>query len=65
MSVTRPTLIFLPCGAVDAELLRDRGVLRERLGDPAGARADFEAGLSSLREGDPPELAEDLRRRLA
>ncbi|HYO51244.1 tetratricopeptide repeat protein [Archangium sp.] len=49
---------------VDAELLRDRGVLRERLGDTAGARADFEAGLSALREGDPPGLADDLRRRL-
>ncbi|WNG42812.1 tetratricopeptide repeat protein [Archangium minus] len=49
---------------VDAELLRDRGVLRERLGDAAGARADFEAGLSALREGDPHGLAEDLRRRL-
>ncbi|QRK10958.1 tetratricopeptide repeat protein [Archangium violaceum] len=48
---------------VDAELLRDRGVLRERLGDTAGARADFEAGLSALREGDPHGLAEDLRRR--
>lgn len=48
---------------VDAELLRDRGVLRERLGDTAGARADFEAGLSALRAGDPPELVEDLRRR--
>ncbi|WNG32316.1 tetratricopeptide repeat protein [Archangium violaceum] len=49
---------------VDAELLRDRGVLRERLGDTAGARADFEAGLSALREGDSHGLAEDLRRRL-
>ncbi|HSP78652.1 MAG TPA: tetratricopeptide repeat protein [Myxococcaceae bacterium] len=49
---------------MDAELLRDRGVLRARLEDMAGARADFEAGLSALREGDPPELAEDLRRRL-
>jgi tetratricopeptide (TPR) repeat protein len=49
--------------AVDAELLRDRGVLRERLGDTAGARADFEAALSALREGDPPALVEDLRRR--
>ncbi|WP_375769444.1 tetratricopeptide repeat protein [Archangium gephyra] len=49
---------------VDAELLRDRGVLRERLGDTAGARADFDAGLAALREGDPPGLAEDLRHRL-
>ncbi|PTL75496.1 tetratricopeptide repeat protein [Vitiosangium sp. GDMCC 1.1324] len=49
---------------VDAELLRERGVLRERMGDSVGARADFEAGLSALRAGDPPELADDLRRRL-
>lgn len=49
---------------VDPELLRDRGMLRARLGDTAGARADFEAGLSALREGDPPALAEELRRRL-
>jgi tetratricopeptide (TPR) repeat protein len=49
---------------VDPELLRDRGALRARLGDAAGARADFEAGLSSLREGSPPELADDLRQRL-
>ncbi|QRN97347.1 tetratricopeptide repeat protein [Archangium violaceum] len=51
-------------GEVDAELLRDRGVLRARLGDTTGARADFEAGLAALREGDPPGLAEELRRRL-
>ncbi|AKI99007.1 tetratricopeptide repeat protein [Archangium gephyra] len=49
---------------VDAELLRDRGVLRVRLGDTAGARADFEAGLAALREGDPSGLADDLRHRL-
>ncbi|MFE8604107.1 tetratricopeptide repeat protein [Archangium violaceum] len=49
---------------VDAELLRDRGVLRTRLGDTAGARADFEAGLAALREGDPSGLADDLRHRL-
>jgi tetratricopeptide (TPR) repeat protein len=47
--------------SVDPELLRDRGALRARLGDTAGARADFEAGLSSFREGDPPELLESLR----
>ncbi|WP_257461838.1 tetratricopeptide repeat protein [Archangium lipolyticum] len=51
-------------GDVDAELLRDRGVLRARLGDTAGARADFEAGLAALREGDPPGLAEEMRRGL-
>jgi tetratricopeptide (TPR) repeat protein len=50
---------------VDAELLRDRGVLRARLGDTAGARADFEAGLSAVRAGDPTELVDDLRRRLS
>jgi tetratricopeptide (TPR) repeat protein len=50
---------------VDAELLRDRGVLRERLGDTAGAREDFEAGLSAVRAGDPPELVDDLRQRLS
>jgi len=50
---------------LDAELLRDRGVLRARLGDGAGARADLEAGLSALRAGDPPSLAEDLRQRLS
>ena len=49
---------------MDAELLRDRGVLRTRLGDTAGARADFEAGLAALREGDPSGLADDLRHRL-
>lgn len=49
---------------VDAELLRDRGELRARLGDTAGARADFEAGLTAVREGDPPGLADDLRHRL-
>jgi tetratricopeptide (TPR) repeat protein len=48
---------------VDAELLRDRGALRARLGDTGGACADLEAGLAALREGDPPALAEDLRRR--
>lgn len=47
--------------AVDAELLRERGALRMRLGERAGARADFEAGLVALREGDPPELEEALR----
>ena len=47
--------------SVDPELLRDRGVLRARLGDLAGARADFEAGLSCFREGDPPELLDSLR----
>jgi tetratricopeptide (TPR) repeat protein len=51
-------------GEVDAELLRDRGLLRARRGDKAGARADFEAGLAALREGDPPGLAEELRRGL-
>ena len=50
---------------VDAELLRDRGLLRARLGDTAGARADFEAGLAALRTGDPPTLAEELRQRLS
>jgi tetratricopeptide (TPR) repeat protein len=50
--------------SVDPELLRDRGVLRARLGDIAGARADFEAGLSWCREGDPPELLESLRQEL-
>jgi tetratricopeptide (TPR) repeat protein len=49
---------------VDPELLRDRGVLRLRLGDRAGARADFEAGLASLRRGDPPGLLEALRQHL-
>lgn len=49
---------------VDAELLRDRGELRARLGDTAGARADFEAGLAAVREGDPPGLADELRRAL-
>jgi hypothetical protein len=39
-------------------------VLRARLGDTAGARADLEAGLSALRAGDPPGLADDLRRQL-
>jgi tetratricopeptide (TPR) repeat protein len=50
--------------SVDPELLRDRGVLRARLGDAAGARADFEAGLSCFREGDPPELLDSLRQGL-
>jgi len=50
---------------VDAELLRDRGVLRARLGDTTGAREDFEAGLAAVRQGDPPELVDDLRRRLS
>jgi len=50
--------------AVDAELLRDRGELRARLGDLASARADFEAGRAALREGDPAELVEALRRGL-
>lgn len=45
----------------DPELLRDRGLLLARLGDTAGARADFEAGLSALREGTRPELARELR----
>jgi tetratricopeptide (TPR) repeat protein len=49
---------------VDPELLRDRGVLRLRLGDVAGARADFEAGIAALRRGDPPELLEVLRQHL-
>jgi tetratricopeptide (TPR) repeat protein len=47
--------------AVDPELLRDRGVLRLRLGDTAGARADFEAGLAALRPGHPPALLDSLR----
>jgi tetratricopeptide (TPR) repeat protein len=50
--------------SVDPELLRDRGALRARLGDTAGARADFEAGLSGFREGDPPELLDSLRQGL-
>jgi tetratricopeptide (TPR) repeat protein len=50
--------------SVDPELLHDRGVLRARLGDHAGARADFEAGLSCFREGDPPEILDSLRHRL-
>ncbi|MFL5350083.1 MAG: tetratricopeptide repeat protein [Hyalangium sp.] len=50
--------------SVDPELLRDRGVLRARLGDTAGARADFEAGISSMREGDPPGLLDSLRQGL-
>jgi tetratricopeptide (TPR) repeat protein len=49
---------------VDPELLRDRGALRARLGDMAGARADFEAGLSGFREGDPPGLLDALRQGL-
>ncbi|MCI0670255.1 MAG: tetratricopeptide repeat protein, partial [Myxococcaceae bacterium] len=43
---------------VDPELLLLRGELRARRGDTAGARADFEAGLAALREGDPVTLAE-------
>jgi tetratricopeptide (TPR) repeat protein len=50
--------------SVDPELLRDRGVLRARLGDIAGARADFDAGLAGFREGDPPELLDSLRQGL-
>jgi tetratricopeptide (TPR) repeat protein len=50
--------------SVDPELLRDRGALRARLGDTAGARADFEAGLAGFREGDPPELLDSLRQGL-
>lgn len=50
--------------SVDPELLRDRGALRIRQGDTAGARADFEAGLSGFREGDPPELLDSLRQGL-
>lgn len=50
--------------SVDPEFLRDRGVLRARLGDVTGARADFEAGLSCFREGDPPELLDLLRQGL-
>jgi tetratricopeptide (TPR) repeat protein len=50
--------------SVDPELLRDRGALRARLGDIAGARADFEAGLAGFREGDPPELLDSLRQGL-
>jgi tetratricopeptide (TPR) repeat protein len=50
--------------SVDPELLRDRGALRARLGDIAGARADFEAGLACFREGDPPELQDSLRQGL-
>lgn len=47
--------------SVDPEVLRDRGVLRARLGDSAGAHADFEAGIAAFREGDPPELLDSLR----
>jgi tetratricopeptide (TPR) repeat protein len=50
--------------SVDPELLRDRGALRARLGDIAGARADFEAGLAGFREGDSPELLDSLRQGL-
>jgi len=50
--------------SVDPELLHDRGVLRARLGDIAGARGDFEAGLTGFREGDPPELVDSLRKGL-
>jgi len=51
--------------SVDPELLRDRGALRARLGDLAGARADFDAGLAGFREGDPPELLDSLREGLS
>ncbi|HEX8697873.1 MAG TPA: tetratricopeptide repeat protein [Myxococcaceae bacterium] len=51
--------------SVDPELLRDRGALRVRLGDLAGARADFDAGLAGFREGDPPELLDSLRQGLS
>ncbi|ADO76112.1 tetratricopeptide repeat protein [Stigmatella aurantiaca] len=47
--------------SVDPELLYERGTLRARLGDRAGARADFEAGLAGFRDGDPPGLLESLR----
>lgn len=47
--------------SVDPELLYERGALRDQLGDRAGARADFEAGLSGFREGDPPGLLDSLR----
>ncbi|SEK24829.1 Tetratricopeptide repeat-containing protein [Stigmatella aurantiaca] len=47
--------------SVDPELLYERGTLRGQLGDTAGARADFEAGLSGFREGDPPGLLDSLR----
>ncbi|MDC0711756.1 tetratricopeptide repeat protein [Stigmatella sp. ncwal1] len=47
--------------SVDPELLYERGTLRARLGDSAGARADFEAGLAGFREGDPPSLQDALR----
>jgi hypothetical protein len=49
---------------VDPELLCERGTLRARMGDPGGARADFEAGLAALREGDPPGLVDVLKRGL-
>jgi tetratricopeptide (TPR) repeat protein len=50
--------------SVDPELMRDRGALRARLGDSAGARADFEAGIAAFREGDPSELLDSLRQKL-
>jgi len=46
---------------VDPELLWERGALKARLGDTAGAHADFEAGLASFRVGDPPALLDKLR----
>jgi tetratricopeptide (TPR) repeat protein len=47
--------------SVDPELLYERGLLRGQLGDRAGARADFEAGVAGFREGDPPGLLDSLR----
>ncbi|WP_248544832.1 tetratricopeptide repeat protein [Myxococcus fulvus] len=46
---------------IDPELLHERGLLRVRLGDVGGARADFQAGLSALRRGDPDWLPDALR----
>ncbi|MFY1825675.1 tetratricopeptide repeat protein [Myxococcus fulvus] len=45
---------------IDPELLHERGLLRVRLGDVDGARADFQAGLSALRRGDPDSLPDAL-----